>query len=164
MLRKACRASAKPVEILPNVLKAGAGVSQPRAGTALIDVSKGDVATAIHRDVNALPEPDLGTGVSFFDSDCASVYADEESEITYVPSSLRLLERLVSLQTQIRKRVNEETTRLEALQVPTEGFDLTTKAGALINHLSENVNPQTVTALATVSNEEKARLLDSANA
>jgi recombinational DNA repair ATPase RecF len=157
VLRKACRASAKPVEILPNVLKSGAGVNQPRAGTAQIDVLKGDVAAVIQRDVNALPEPDLAQ-ISFFDSDCASVYSDEESEVTYVPSSLRLLERLVSLQTQIKRKTDEEISRLDAQQVPLDGFDLTTKAGALVAHLSENVNPQTVTALATVSDEERAGL------
>lgn len=90
---KACRASAKPVEILPNVLKSGSGVNQPRAGTAQIDVLKGDNAAVIQRGVNDPPETDLAK-ISFFDSDCASVYADEENEITYIPSSLRLLERL----------------------------------------------------------------------
>jgi energy-coupling factor transporter ATP-binding protein EcfA2 len=157
VLRKACRASAKPVEILPNVLKSGSGVNQPRAGTAQIDVLRGATAAVIQRDVNALPEPDLAQ-ISFFDSDCASVYSDEESEVTYIPSSLRLLERLVSLQTQIKRKVDDEIARLDAQQVPTEGFDLNTKAGALVAHLSENVNPQTVAALATVSDEEKSRL------
>src|ERR1700733_2487870 len=157
VLRKACRASAKPVEILPNVLKSGPGVNQPRAGTAQIDVLKGDTAVAIQRDVNALPEPDLAQ-VSFFDSDCAAVYSDEENEVTYIPSSLRLPERLVSLQIQIKKKVDEEASRLDAQQVPADGFDLSTKAGALVAQLSENVNPQTVTALATVSDEERGRL------
>lgn len=157
VLRKACRASARPVEILPNVLKSGAGVNQPRAGTAQIDVLKGATAAVIQRDVNALPEPDLAQ-ISFFDSDCASVYSDEESEVTYIPSSLRLLERLVSLQTQIKRKIDDEIARLDAQQVPTEGFDLDTKAGALVAHLSENVNPQTVTVLATVSDEEKSGL------
>ena len=81
VLRKACRASAKPVEILPNVLKTGAGANQLRAGTAQIDVLKGDAAAVIERDVNASPESALAQ-ISFFDSDCASVYADEENEIT----------------------------------------------------------------------------------
>lgn len=157
VLRKACRASAKPVEILPNVLKTGAGANQSRAGTAQIDVAKGTTASLIQRDVNALPEPDLAQ-ISFFDADCASVYSDEESEVTYVPSTLRLLERLVSLQTQIKRRVDDEVARLDAQQVSADGFDQNTKAGALVAHLSENVNPQTVTALATVSDEERARL------
>jgi len=34
VLRRACRSSAKPVEILPNVLKSGPGREQARAGTA----------------------------------------------------------------------------------------------------------------------------------
>ncbi len=157
VLRKACRSSAKPIEILPNVLKASAGANQARAGTAQLDILKGTTASVIQRDVNALPEPELAQ-ISFFDSDCASVYSDQESEITYVPTSLRLLERLVSLQVQIKKRVDDALAQLELQRVPTDGFDVTTKAGALVAQLSENVNPQTVTLLSSVSNDEKARL------
>jgi energy-coupling factor transporter ATP-binding protein EcfA2 len=157
VLRKACRACAKPVEILPNVLKSGAGLNQSRAGTAQIDILTGTVASVIQRDVNALPEPALAQ-VSFFDADCASVYSDEESEVTYIPSSLRLFERLVSLQTQIKKKVDEEIARLDTLQVATNGFAANTRAGALVAQLSENVNPDTVTKLSTVSAEERARL------
>lgn len=75
-----------------------------------------------------------------------------------IPSSLRLFERLVALQSQIKKKVDEEVARLDALQVPGEGFDLNTKAGALVAHLSENVNPDIVATLATVSEEERERL------
>jgi hypothetical protein len=153
VLRKACRSSAKPVEILPNVLIPGA---QP-AGTARIEVSLDGSIRAIERNVNAAPEGDLAE-VSVFDTDCAEVYACGESEITYTPSSLRLFERLVSFQGQIRKGIEERITQLNATTVPTEGFDSTTRAGALIHALNENVSAATVDALATVSAGDLSRL------
>src|SRR5437773_639872 len=99
--------------------------------------------------VNAPPAPELSE-VSVFDSDCADVYADEESEITYTPSALRLFERLVSLQTAIRKRIDEEVATLLSTPVPTSEFDTTTKAGALVAALNENVLSTTVATLAEV--------------
>jgi energy-coupling factor transporter ATP-binding protein EcfA2 len=157
VLRRACRSSAKPVEILPNVLKAGPGVGQVRAGTAQIEVSIDGTTRQIGRDVNSAPEPDLAE-VSVFDSDCAHVYADGESEITYTPSSLQLFERLVAFQAQIKKKVDEEIARLVAQQVPTDGFDPTTKAGALVAALTDHVSPATVDALATVTATERSKL------
>jgi energy-coupling factor transporter ATP-binding protein EcfA2 len=157
VLRRACRSSAKPVEILPNVLKSGPSVGQARAGTAQIELSIDGTTHTIGRDVNAAPEPDLAE-VSVFDSDCAHVYANEESEITYTPSSLHLFERLVSFQAQIKKRIEEEIARLDAQQVPSEGFDPSTRAGALVGALTDHVNPATVEALAAVTPAERARL------
>jgi energy-coupling factor transporter ATP-binding protein EcfA2 len=159
VLRKACRSSAKPIEILPNVLNAGPGAGKSRAGTAQIDVAIDGATSVLTRDVNAPPERDLAE-VSVFDSDCADVYADEESEITYTPSALRLFERLVALQAQIRKRIEDEIATLIALPIPTDGFDPSTKAGALAGALNENVNPATVAKLADVSPEELVKLED----
>lgn len=155
VLRKACRATDRAVEILPNVL-APVPVER-RAGTAVIEVSNGDAVKVISRDVNASPEPDLAE-TSFFDSDCAGVYVGGESEITYTPSSLHLFERLASFQIQIKKRVDEGIAKLEGTKLSTEGFDSGTKAGALVLALTENVNPDTVKALADVTGVELSRL------
>jgi DNA repair exonuclease SbcCD ATPase subunit len=159
VLRKACRSSAKPIEILPNVLATGPGAGSLRAGTAQIDVSADGTMSVITRDVNAAPEASLAE-VSVFDSDCADVYADEESEITYTPSALRLLERLVALQAQIRKRIEEKIDELGAVAVPMDGFDPATKAGALVAALNENVNPATVAQLAQVDAADLVKLDD----
>ncbi len=155
VLRKACRATDRTVEILPNVLTPDPGVT--RAGTATMEISISDAIKALSRDVNAPAEPDLGE-TSFFDSDCAVVYAGGESEITYTPSSLHLFERLASFQVQIKKRVDEAIAKLEAKALSTEGFDSSTKAGALVLALTENVNPDTVKALATLSDVALATL------
>jgi len=159
VLRKACRSSAKPIEILPNVLNTGPGAGNLRAGTAQLEISIDGATTLLTRDVNAPPERDLAE-VSVFDSDCADVYADEESEITYTPSALRLLERLVSLQTQIRKRIDDQIATLLSFSMATDGFDASTKAGALALALNENVSPATVDKLADLSAEELAKLED----
>jgi AAA domain-containing protein len=157
VLRKACRSSAKPIEILPNVLKSGPAVGAAQAGTARIEMTIDGVPSVIERDVNAAAEPELAE-VSVFDKDCATVYTEGESEITYTPSSLRLLERLAGFQSQIKKRIEEEIAILDAERVPTDGFDANTKSGALVNALTENVSPATVDALASVSGTEKKRL------
>ncbi len=158
VLRRACRASDADIEILPNVLTAMA-TSPVKAGTAKIEVSLGSSVSAISRDVNAAPEPILAQ-VSVFDADCAVVYADGESEITYTPSMLRLFERLVSLQVQIKKRIEDAISKLEGQQVPLDGFDRSTRAGALVLGLNENINPETVRALAAVTEDERIRLED----
>jgi energy-coupling factor transporter ATP-binding protein EcfA2 len=155
VLRRACRSSAKPVEILPNVLKSGAATSEP--ASALLEISLDDKTRIISRSVNAPPEPDLAD-VSVFDSDCASVYADEETEITYTPSGLRLLERLVGFQAQLKKRIDQEITRLENEALPIDGFDPSTKAGALVTALTDHVSVSTIDALAAVKPAELARL------
>jgi DNA repair exonuclease SbcCD ATPase subunit len=111
----------------------------------------------LERDVNAPPAVELGE-VSVFDTDCADVYAGGESEITYTPSSLRLFERLVAFQVQVKKRIEEEISTLDAQRVSVTGFDPNTKAGALINALTENVSTGTVDALATVRDAERKRL------
>ena len=159
VLRKACRASNRSVEILPNVLSTGPGINQKKAGTAKIDVLAGGVTNTIARDVNAVPEPSLAQ-VSVFDADCADVYADGESEITYTPPSLRLFERLVTLQTRIKQRLEEDVSRLNTKHFQTDDFDPTTKAGALVLALTENVNPDTVRALASITDEDRRRLED----
>lgn len=159
VLRKACRSSAKPVEILPNVLDTGPETGRANAGTAQLEIALDSATQLITRDVNAPPQPELAE-VSVFDADCADVYADEESEITYTPSALRLIERLVGLQAQIRKRIEDEGATLAAATVPADGFDSSTKAGALVAALNENVNPATVKQLATVSSTEVSTLQD----
>lgn len=159
VLRRACRSSAKPIEILPNVLKSGTAATTTRAGTAKIEVAIDGAMSVLERDVNAAPAAELGE-VSVFDTDCADVYADGESEITYTPSSLRLFERLVAFQVQLKKRIEEEISTLDAQRVSVTGFDPNTKAGALVNALTENVNTVTVEALATVNAAEKKRLDD----
>lgn len=159
VLRKACRSSAKPIEILPNVLKSGTAPSTARAGTAKIEVAVDGVASVIERDVNAPPAVELGE-VSVFDTDCADVYADGESEIAYTPSSLRLFERLVAFQVQIKRRIEEEITTLDTQRVSVTGFGPNTKAGALVNALTENVSTATVDALASVGDAERRRLDD----
>ncbi len=155
VLRKACRATDRTLEILPNVLVPAP--AEKKAGTAAIELSIGDAVKALSRDVNAPPEPDLAE-TSFFDSDCARVYADGESEITYTPSSLHLFERLASFQIQIKKRVDEAIGKLEGSKLSTDGFDSGTKAGALVLALNENVNPETIKALANVPEVELSRL------
>lgn len=159
VLRKACRSSAKPIEILPNVLPTGPGAGSPRAGTAQVDISVDGTMSVITRDVNATPEASLAE-VSVFDSDCADVYADEESEITYTPSALRLFERLVGFQTQIRKWIEDKVAELAAVTVPMDAFDPATKAGALVAALNENVNPATVAQLAHLDAADLAKLDD----
>ncbi len=156
VLRRACRSSAKPIEILPNVLKSGASATT-HAGTAKIELAIDGVVSVVERDVNAPPAVELGE-VSVFDADCADVYADGESEITYTPSSLRLFERLVTFQVQLKKRVEEEIATLDALRVPVTGFDPNTRAGALVNALTENVSTATVDTLTTMGEAERKRL------
>lgn len=157
VLRKACRSSAKPIEILPNVLKSGTASGAARAGTAKIEIAIDGVASVLERDVNAPSAVELGE-VSVFDTDCADVYADGESEITYTPSSLRLFERLVAFQVQLKKRIEEEIATLDVQRVSVTGFDPNTKAGALANALTENVSTATVDALASLGDAERKRL------
>lgn len=157
VLRKACRASDRSVEILPNVLRTGPGVNAPQAGSATLDVDLNGTHKTLVRGVNDLPEFDLAQ-VSVFDADCAGIYVDGESEITYTPSALRLFERLVSLQVRLKRQVDDDIAHREAQRVASDGFDANTKAGALVLGLTENVNPEVVKALATMTDRDVARL------
>lgn len=159
VLRKACRSSAKPIEILPNILSSTPQTSLSRAGTAQIEISIDGTPSTITRDVNASPEP-LLSEVTVFDSDSANVYVNEENELIYTPSSLRLLERLASFQDQIRKKIQLKITELGANELPVHSFDPATKSGMLISTLSDEVTPEMVDSLATWTAADTARLDD----
>jgi energy-coupling factor transporter ATP-binding protein EcfA2 len=154
VLRKACRSSAKPFEILPNVLN---NASQSRAGTAQIEVSIDGNISTITRDVNSPPE-ELLAEITIFDSDCANVYVNEENELIYTPSSLRLLEKLASFQDQIRKKVQLRIADLGANTLPIQSFDPATRAGMLVNSLSDEGTVWQVDSLAAWTTTDASRL------
>lgn len=153
VLRKACRSSAKPIVILPNVLSSQ---DEGSPSTAQIEVVIDGATKVIDRQVNDAPDVDLHE-VSVFDSDCADAYTGGGSEVTYTPSSLHLLQRLVEFQDQIRTRLNSEIAGLTVRRFPASLFDPSTEAGAvigLLDTLDDSTDLGRLRALASINEDE----------
>lgn len=105
-------------------------------------------------------EDDFIARVSVFDTQSASVYLTEKTDVAFRPFGLDLFDRLVQACKTVRARLETEQRALGAsaigpllLQVP-EG----TAVSKLVNNLTSLTNNEAVKALATLSEEEKVRL------
>lgn len=82
--------------------------------------------------------PELAS-VSFFDSSCASVYVEKETDVAYRPYSLDILDRLVSITDEIKTKLQGEITQLqEGADVPIEDFHEGSVAFGLISKLGQD--------------------------
>lgn len=111
ILKKACRA--RLIEpILNNVFDAAAAKAP---ATAIFDVLIGDSETP-----NPISWEDGKPGIAtlshiaVFDSKCASVYVDNENQVTFIPYNLDCFERLAKLCDRLKERLSTEQRALQA--------------------------------------------------
>jgi hypothetical protein len=106
------------------------------------------------------PDP-LLSAVSVFDCRTANVHVDQTNNVAYTPLPLKMLASLAQSCQDVRQRINAE---IKALQQQTPASiskpqcPPNTKVGKLIAELSATTTPDIVTALATLSEQEKTRL------
>lgn len=89
--------------------------------------------------LSACELPSELASISFFDSSCASVYVERETDVAYRPYSLDILDRLVGITDEVKNKLQEEIYRLQqGADVPTEDFNEGTGVCELINKLGQD--------------------------
>lgn len=154
VLKEACRASAR-TPVLHNIF-AGTDVGAALQ-RAVVEVEEAGARRDVPRAVGTAPSPELTT-ISVFDAACADVYCTKPTEVTYVPQALTLFVRLARTQERIAERLNAERQALAAARPKLEHIPRTTEAGRFVEAMSAKTTPEELQALATLSEEEAARL------
>ena len=155
VLKKACRARNQAEAILPDARKPPGKTEPPRA----------DFDTM----VNGAPKPLSWVGgedapeelseIAIFDSHCARAYVDNEGDFAYAPYGLDVLEGLVKACTAVKAMATKE---LAANRPNLESFaalaGTSTKVGRLLLGLSASTKARDIEELATLTEEELAKL------
>ena len=157
ILKQVCRARVAPEdsEVLPNIYGDKTGPQKAVIEFIVNGQNESDDWT-----MGDAGDPRLSS-VSVFDSRAANVHVDRANEIAYTPFPIRALERLVEVCQEIRRRIDEEIRLLEQ-QTP-ESISISryrsgTAVRELISDLSGETKESDVRRLATLSEEERARL------
>ena len=156
VLKRVCRARlARDESILPNIYSSVIGTP-----TAVIDFSVNGQNRATTWMLEQAADP-LLSAVSVFDCRTANVHVDQTNNVAYTPLPLKMLASLAQACQDVRQRINAE---IKALQQQTPASiskpkcPPNTNVGRIIAELSANTKPDTLTALATLSEAEKTRL------
>ncbi len=104
------------------------------------------------------PPSDALAAVSVFDSGCAPVYLRDKTDVAFRPFGLDIFDRLASLCSELRNRLESEKVKLNMLASPLPTFAEATKVRFFIDHLSSLTKPEDLRSLAILSSTERARL------
>ncbi|MCM8885324.1 MAG: AAA family ATPase [Candidatus Thiodiazotropha sp.] len=154
ILKSACRTRGQE-KILGNVVSGSA----PLAPVVAIKYRVGNEPEL--REWVGGSEDEFISRVSVFDTQCASVYLTEKTDVAFRPFGLDLFDKLVKASKAVRAKLESEqralnTNNLAAVQtqIP-EG----TVVARFLTNISSLTKPETVTTLARLSPEEEARLV-----
>ena len=101
------------------------------------------------------------SAVSVFDSDCASVHIDEKNEVAFRPFGLDVPEELAGACQKVKEALTEERKKFEKSRNPIflkPSWRETTVVGKSIASITHSTDSGAIEGLATLSEEEKARL------
>src|ERR1700719_444479 len=156
VLKKVCRVrSSKDEKIVSNIYASKTGPQKARIGFTV----NGNNHDAPWENVK-IGDPRLSS-ISIFDSSAASVHVDQTNNVAYTPFPMKVLEDLAQLCQVIKQRL---TAEIEAIEKQTPAAIKTpecrsqTTVGKLIAQLDGRTRPETIRALATLSETEKTRL------
>lgn len=158
ILKRACRARTtrgKEETLLPNIYEQQSGPQR-----AELEYCAGSqVQSAEWKNGEATNA--LLSEISVFDSRTANVHVEETNDLAYTPYPMKLLERLVNACKAVKQNLDNEIATIGA-QTPKSISDpscsASTATGALMKALSKNTKDEAVNALATLTEEEIARL------
>lgn len=155
VLKKACRARDQHEPILPDARKPPGPKQAARAAfEILVDGVPMDVDWAADK-----PSPEQLSELAIFDAMCARAYVDNQGDFAYAPYGLDILEGLVKLCNTLKAMAMKERATLAPNVEPFAALAKTpTKAGGLLASLSSKTKPEEIESLATLSDEEQARL------
>ena len=156
ILKKLCRARSPENEpILPNIY--GDANGSPAAS---IDFCAGGQNRKASWENGQTTDPTL-SAISVFDNRTANTHVDQTNDVAYTPLPLKILASLAQACQSLGQKLNAEIKALEQQKpavLSEPACQPTTPVGRLIAGLTAKTKPETITALATLSDAEKARL------
>jgi len=153
ILKSACRARGQE-QILGNVVSGAA----PPAPVVSIKYRVGVEPDLRQWAGNG--EDDFISRVSVFDSQCAAVYLTEKTDVALRPFGLDLFDKLVQACKAVRAQLEKEQRGLasNALAIAQGEVPEGTAVAKLLANITSLTKPETVQALARLSEDEQARL------
>ncbi|GAW87717.1 conserved hypothetical protein [Bathymodiolus platifrons methanotrophic gill symbiont] len=158
ILKRACRAR-HSVKINPNIYDTELNTIRPASATITFKIGGGEKITEMWEDTSN-PHP-LLSAVSVFDSDCASVHINEKNEVAFRPFGLDVPGELASACQQVKDTLVLEQKQLKNSQHPIFSkptWKEKTIVGQIISSLNYDTDVQELSILATLSEDELARL------
>jgi len=152
ILKRACR-SRGIEDILGNVLTAEA----PLTAKATISFRRGSEEFSFAWGQEAAAEVNLGA-VSVFDSQCAPVYLKDKTDVAFRPFGLDVFDKLSTVCTQVRTRLENEIRQLESIQPRLPDVPANTRVRALLDGLTQLTDVDEVRRLAALAESDRQRL------
>jgi len=157
ILKRACRAR-HAGKIEPNIY---AQQPPPARATATITYSIGGKHQSPEKWKDAEHPHATLSAVSVFDSDCASVHIKEKNEVAFRPFGLDVPDELANVCQAVKDALTMEQKQLEKGQNPVflkPSWKETTAVGKALAALKHDADLKKIEALATLTEEETARL------
>jgi energy-coupling factor transporter ATP-binding protein EcfA2 len=153
ILKNACRARG-PEKILGNVVSG----TTPFAPAIAI---KYKIGTEIEpREWSGTDDDGFVSRVSVFDTQCASVYLTEKTDVAFRPLGLDLFDKLVKACRAVRTRLEHEQRALNTNALGTVQTQIPegTAVARFLTSITSLTKPEAVEALSTLCQQEQARL------
>jgi energy-coupling factor transporter ATP-binding protein EcfA2 len=155
-LKKLCRTVDRDCRIRGNIYETTEAGTSPS-----VKISVDETGTVLERRTTLDGTAAVRlAGMSVFDSACAELYVDSQNIVQYIPTELRLLARLATLQDRLRHAIDAERTELRGTQPNIESYPQSTVVGRAIASLTGSDADEDLTALAFLSEQESARLVE----
>lgn len=155
VLKRACRARDLTETVHPDAFDAKAIANIPEA---TFDIEVGGEANSLLWKRDTAPPDELST-IAVFDGRCARAYLDTEQDVAYLPYGLDIVENLGQrVLPELTQRLNTEISAINTDTTPFADLLGDTAVGKMITSLSAITDPQRVTALATLADDETTRL------
>ena len=155
VLKKACRARDQAEAILSDARKPPGKMEPPRADfDAIVNGAFKSLTWDGGQDA-----PEELSEIAIFDSHCARAYVDNEGDFAYAPYGLDILEGLVKACTAVKAMATKELAANKPdLEPFTTLVESGTKVGQLLLSLSASTQAKDIEELATLTDEERAKL------
>lgn len=156
ILKNCCRARSRGGIILPNIYK-------PRPvhpASAKIMFQKGNSKHIVDWEDGSPSNPELSK-VSFFDSECGSVYLDEENDVAFIPYGLDLLHKLVLTCKEVQNKFREEKRNVENKINPIivqPQIDTSTAVGQMLSNITASSSVDEFEKVSILSEDEEKRI------
>jgi len=105
--------------------------------------------------------PDRLSSISVFDSKCARSYITAEQDVAYLPYGLDIIENLANqVLPKLSDMLESEINGIDVSRLPFEHLIDDTVVGKEIGSLSIKSNAETITSLATISEDDITRIVE----
>lgn len=154
VLKKACRARDQSEPILPDARLQVIDTKRARASfDLLVDGSAVELTW-----IDGQPAPAELASIATFDARCARAYIDEQSDFSYVPYGLDILESLATACNRLKQMLEDEHTKSAPNLMPFSALTATaTQVGKQLVSLSTNTAMEALAELAKFSEAELSR-------